>query len=435
MITMQSSEALVRAAALYLPIAGILVLVVLRPPSRRRVAGALLATVWNLVALLAVNLVAARLGWWSFQAEAATVAGIPADLWLGWALLWGAVPLLATTSRLPLVVLGLVAADLVLMPLAQPVVLLDRLWLVGEVLAVVAALVPGLLLGRWTARAEHLGGRVALQVAAFTGLVFFVLPAVIFEIAGGGWAPLLGRSRGQLVLAAVVLAPVGATALQAVREFAAHGGTPLPLDPPRALVSTGPYAYVANPMQLSASILLAAWGVVLASPAVVAASAMGIVFSAGIAGWSEHRELCARFGPSWPEYRADVRLWLPRWRPAAGERATVYVARTCEPCSEVGGFLARRHGVGVEVRPAEGSPVPLERVTYQRTGRTATGVAAILHTLEHVHLGWAVLSWIGRLPLVSALVQLIADAVGGEPRALAPSPTATRPEEQSWPAS
>ncbi|CAN5728622.1 hypothetical protein BH24ACT4_BH24ACT4_06340 [soil metagenome] len=131
----------------------------------------------------------------------------------------------------------------------------------------VAALVPGLLLGRWTARAEHLGGRVALQVLAFTGLVFFVLPAVILELAGGGWAPLLGRSRGQLVLAAVVLAPVGATALQAVREFAAHGGTPLPLDPPRTLVSTGPYAYVANPMQLSASILLAAWGVMLASPA------------------------------------------------------------------------------------------------------------------------------------------------------------------------
>ena len=218
-----------------------------------------------------------------FAAHGGTTAGVPADLWIGWALLWGAVPLLATTTRLPAAAAALVAADLVLMPLAEPAVVLGGSWLVGEAVAVAVALVPGLVLGRWTAVPRRPGGRAALQVVAFTGLLFFVLPALVFEVAGAGWGPLLDRPRWHLVVAAVVLAPAAATALQAVREFATAGGTPFPLDPPTRLVTTGPYAYVANPMQLGATILLAAWGVLLASPEIVAAAAMGAVFSAGLA--------------------------------------------------------------------------------------------------------------------------------------------------------
>jgi protein-S-isoprenylcysteine O-methyltransferase Ste14 len=72
-------------------------------------------------------------------------------------------------------------------------------------------------------------------------------------------------------------------ALQSVREFTAHGGTPMPLDPPTALVTSGPYAYVGNPMQLGATIVVAIWGVLLTSLAVVAAAAVSAAFSAGIA--------------------------------------------------------------------------------------------------------------------------------------------------------
>ena len=44
--------------------------------------------------------------------------------------------------------------------------------------------------------------------------------------------------------------------LSALQEFALRGkGTPFPLDPPLKLVTTGPYAYVSNPMQ-TAQILL-----------------------------------------------------------------------------------------------------------------------------------------------------------------------------------
>ncbi len=434
----ESSELMVRAASLYLPITITAALALCERPCRRRVAGAVLATAWNLAALLALNLIAMRHRWWTFDAATATVAGVPADLWVGWALLWGAVPLLAGTRRpLPVAVL-LIAADLVLMPLAEPVVVLGDVWLAGEALAVATCLVPGLLLGRWTEHNEHLGARCALQLVGFAGLLYFVLPTLIFTITGEDWSALLDRPSWHFVLAGVVLAPVGGMAVQSVREFAGHGGTPVPLDPPNALVTSGPYAYVANPMQLSGTILLAAWGALLVSPGVVAAALMGAAFSAGIAAWHEDDELSRRFGDDWTRYRRDVHLWLPRWRPIVTRPATVYVAATCEPCRQIGDFLERRGAIGLDITPAEECPVRLRRVTYVRGAERSTGVAAIGRSLEHANLGWATVSWIGRLPGVEQVLQLITDAVGGGPRTIVQPRLEAETTEAgglSWPAS
>lgn len=423
-------DVLVRAAALYLPICLVIALAVHTRPSRPRLAGAVVAFSWNVAALFVVNLVAVRAGWWTFGVDTALVGGVPADLWFGWALLWGAVPILATDRRPAVAAVGLVVVDLVLMPLADPVVDLSGSWLVGEAVAIATCLVPGLLLGMWTARDERLVARATLQLLAFTGLLYLVLPALIFTVTGEGWAVLLDRPRWQFVLAALAVSGVAAMAVQSVREFVRHGGTPVPLDPPTRLVTTGPYAYVANPMQVSGTVLLAMWGFLLASPAVVAAAVMGAVFSAGVAAWSEETDLDRRFGEDWRRYRDSVRLWIPRWRPHVTEAAVVHVAVTCEPCAEVGGFLRARRPVGLTIEPAEMSPRPLERLTYERGGVTASGIAGICHSLEHTNLAWAAVGWIGCLPGVQQLLQLIGDAVGGGPRRLEPvtaSPRSTEP--------
>src|SRR5690242_19672202 len=85
---------LVRAAALYVPLCLTVVAWLGWAPSRRDRAAALLATAWNIPALLAVHLLATYLGWWSFGVTDATVAGSPVDLYLAWEVAWGALPLI-----------------------------------------------------------------------------------------------------------------------------------------------------------------------------------------------------------------------------------------------------------------------------------------------------------------------------------------------------
>src|SRR5262249_17804827 len=57
-------------------------------------------------------------------------------------------------------------------------------------------------------------------------------------------------------------------------------------------------------------------------------------------------------------------------------------------------------------------------ITYEPAdgSRSASGVAAIARGLEHIHLGWALVGFFLRLPVVCQLCQLLADASGAEPR-------------------
>jgi protein-S-isoprenylcysteine O-methyltransferase Ste14 len=289
-------------------------------PPERRLAGAFLAMAWNVAALLPVNVLAIRMGWWRFGTGILAVSGVPAGLWVGWAVLWGAAPVLATKRRRTAVVAA-VLGPLAALLWGHPVVIREGAWIVGVAVAVAVALVPGLLLGRWTAEQERLAARAALQAVGFGALMFFVLPSLVFALTGEGWGALLARPRWQLVAAAMAVSPAAAMAVRAVGEFVAHGGTPVPFDPPARLATTGPYAYVANPMQLSITLLLVAWGALLASAGLVVAAALATAFLAGPAHRYEEGEMADRFGEAWHAYRRDVRMWWPRLRPLAGPRA------------------------------------------------------------------------------------------------------------------
>src|SRR6185503_10882409 len=120
----------------------------------------------------------------------------------------------------------------------------------------------------------------------------------------------------QLSLIAQLLAAVGLLGLTAVQEFAERGGgTPVPFDPPKTIVTTGIYSYVRNPMQLSAVLLLLVLGAVLANWWVAASALVAHIYSAGLAGWDEDEDLRDRFGDDWIAYRRAVRVWVPRFRP------------------------------------------------------------------------------------------------------------------------
>jgi len=331
-------------SALYAPIALVVALWIWRPPSARARAGIVFATAWAMVALLGVNALATRVGWWTFPHPELGIFGVPIEMHIGWALLWGAIPMLAMPrapaparpfAALAVAVAALVAFDVVCMPLLDPALVLGPGWLIGEAVAVAIALVPALLLFRWTRDDTHLAARVTLLCATFSTLMLVVLPTVILTHTGGTWRVIAERPDWLTSLAVQLLAIPAALGVSAVQEFAVRGGgTPVPFDAPTRLVTSGAYAYVANPMQLGNSLLLVGVGGLLASWWVTAAGAMSIVYSAGLAAWDEGGDLERRFGAPWRDYRAHVRAWIPRWRPYVPDdrHAVLYVSETCGKC-------------------------------------------------------------------------------------------------------
>ncbi len=401
---------LVRGIAIALPVAAVVALGVWRPAGPLRVGAAIVATAWAGLALLPVNLLALHLGWWTFAADGAVFRGVPVDLWLGWALLWGAVPALVPRAVAPVaLVAGLVWADLVLMPLGAPVVHLGEDWLVGEGLAVAVVLVPAVAIARWTLAGRHAELRGWAQAVCSAGL-FLALPIVVLDVVPAWPRPVTAAGLQVVVLACV-------PGVAAMLELARVGrGTPLPYDPPARLVVSGPYAYVRNPMQVTIVTVFVALAATLGEPRLLAGAASTVVYAAGFAGWHEEQQLRATHGEAWLRYRAAVPAWVPRWRPGAVDGAVLYVAGDCDMCTGVGGWLADRGPVGLRLRPAAEHPEVLWRLTYEAAGVREQGVAAFARALGHLHLGWAWLGWTLALPGVRHLAQLCADAFGAGPR-------------------
>jgi protein-S-isoprenylcysteine O-methyltransferase Ste14 len=352
---------------------------------------------------------------------------MPVELYLSWVWLWGAVLALAFPAlALGNVMVIALAADLVLMPALTPVLRLGPAWYLGELVALLAAILPGQLLARWTIRRERLAERAVLQMLAFTGLVAFVLPAIVIEGSGSAWLKPLDRPAWQLSLIAQALAFPALLGLTAVQEFVTRGaGTPVPFDPPRRLVTSGLYAYIRNPMQLSGVVLLVLLGLVLRNVWVSAAGVMAHIYSVGLAGWDEGEDLRARFGADWIAYRQGVRAWVPRfrpWHPPDHPSARLYVAESCGMCRDVGRWFDERRARQLAIVPAETHPSrALMRITYEPGDGSseATGVEAVARALEHVHFGWALVGCLLRLPIICQLAQLVIDASGGEPRKIA----------------
>jgi len=98
------------------------------------------------------------------------------------------------------------------------------------------------------------------------------------------------------------------------------GGTPSPARPPIRLVTTGPYRFVRNPLnigELGLFLALAAW---FGSPLLfIYALLAWCAFHFFIVGWEEPRNLQA-LGNDYARYRQGVNRWLPRARTVSSAR-------------------------------------------------------------------------------------------------------------------
>lgn len=406
-----SNEAIV-LTSVAVPMAMALALNIAYPQSKTQFGGVTLSTVWNAVWLLAGNELAVWAGWWSFGSAGPTVANTPVALWIGWVILWG--PVAAQSPFRPRTTLGFLAAlDLLLMPHMGDVVHLSDSWLIGEATLLVFVALPGLLLVAWTRDRARLGPYVILQVVLFAGMLGWAIPQL--STPSRGLHISIHPTGFGVVLFCLGLASL--PGLTAVSDFYQNGGSPWPWDWTERPVRSGPYRYLRSPMQLSAMAVLTVMAVLYQSPAVLAAAASA-VFYARLFSLAEGRDLTERFGSEWSDLTLAQRHWIPTLRPSgAAEPATVWIDSSCDVCSPIARFLQHRAPVGLDIRPAAEHTETLTRLRYERAdGVVLRGVAGVGATLEHLHLGWAVLGWLLRAPVLWRAWQTIGDAVGFGPR-------------------
>lgn len=412
-------EGAIQIACLYGPLAGAALLAWWVRPGQWLSTGLLFSLSWNAAMLPWLDALARAAGLWDYHSHAPALGGMPLALYFGWVIAWGIfAPLLAHAldGRVWITAAVLIAIDLRVMPEMRPVLELHPLWFAGDFLMAACLLVPSLFISKWTAARTHVGLRCAMLAPAFGG-IFLGIPLLVVcgDLTGimARWHSLSGLFQALFLSAGFALSVPGLTAL---RDLAlSGGGTPVPLDPPRRLVTHGIYAFVRNPMQLSMTSLLLLESIFLLSPWPAILALIGVVYSEGLARWSENQNMRDRFGEDWPSYHDSVRSWWPRWNPRIGEPCELWLDQRCGPCSEVARWFQLRHPHRLELRDANAwTGPPLVRVTWRHpsSGRRESGVRAIAMALQHLSLPWALIGWVAGLPGISHSLQICFDAAG-----------------------
>jgi protein-S-isoprenylcysteine O-methyltransferase Ste14 len=122
------------------------------------------------------------------------------------------------------------------------------------------------------------------------------------------------------VLAATLLALFSLLGIWAALTIAIAGrGTPLPLDEARRLVTSGPYAYVRNPLTIAIAGQGAAMVLALGSVPVMMYFVLLIAWMYFYSRPREERHLRERFGERWNAYEKQVRAYRPRLTPYRAE--------------------------------------------------------------------------------------------------------------------
>lgn len=355
---------------------------------RRMLVGALFAFLYGIGVVFTTHMVAISFGWWRYGGDVLMLQGLPVDIWFGGALLFGPVLYLAFPMVAPIwlvlpIVIGLHGT---VFSSLKPLVMAGPGWIGGVVLVFVVAHLPALYLARWTGRDEHLPLRVGLLAFGYGCLAFIVIPSLILHATGGHWE-LAAITAWRLIAGILLCLPPIVMGLSAVQIFAIHGeGTAIPLDPTRRLVGSGIFAYLTNPMQACTAATWVVMGAVLGNPWVASAAIMAWVFVVGMVRWHHRNDLLRRFPEGWPEYRAHVGEWRPRWRPWFARAATLTHDPACPRQARFVALVIRHRAASLEMLA-----VPDARLAYREPNETRifTGIAGRAKALSHVHFAWA----------------------------------------------
>lgn len=375
------------------PLFLILGMAFLRETTTRQKIGGLFAFLYGIPIIFITHSMAVHFGWWRYGWDALMVNDLPVDIILGGAILFGP-GLYFTFPRVgPLlicfpIVFGLHAT---VFSSLEPLVYAGPFWFGGVLFVFISAHIPAIYLAKWTAEDRRLPMRCAMLAIMTGGMILAVLPSLIMHAMGGEWA-LLDRPVWSTVLAAMFLILASVIGLSANQMLCLQGGgTPIPLDPTKRLVRSGIYAYVSNPMQLSAALIWIILGVYLQNVWIVAAAGMAWVFVQGMVRWHHRHDLLKRFPNGWPEYKQNVPEWFPRWTPWVAAPATLTIGE-----AELWSPLRRATGLHIEIR--EGTT----RYQAAEEPRVFEGLEARLFALTHVNFAWTVGAHAALLGLLAA---------------------------------
>jgi protein-S-isoprenylcysteine O-methyltransferase Ste14 len=148
--------------------------------------------------------------------------------------------------------------------------------------------------------------RAIASFVALPALVAFAIPLWMGMSAG--------RPARHVVPALVLLCLGTIVLLWCVREFYVAGrGTLAPWDPPRHLVTSGPYRISRNPMYIGVVTILAAWCALWDSPTLIIYAVLFMIgFHLRVLLYEEPWA-ARQFGSAWDAYRARVPRWVIRW--------------------------------------------------------------------------------------------------------------------------
>ena len=376
------------------------------PSELSALAAALLAAAWCLPSAALAGFLATQLGVWEIPPATTMLLGSPAALLLGRPVFWGLALsfLFRRMQLLPLIVCG-VWLDQLLFGVAQVESANDLGFWVCEAFAVATCLVPAHLFVHWTRERQHLTARNVMHLLFHGALFIVIYPMLLEQITGGNFRAATERSSVLNKIELQLLAIPCVLLLTAM---------------PRHLVTSGVYAYVANPMQIGKFGVLLGWSLFWRNPWISGVAGIGLFYSLTVARLNEDRDLAQRFGGRWLEYRRRVPRWSPRWKPwipnaLAADSATLYLDLACGPCGHLARWFAAQRPTGLRVLSLGLLPFPVPaRMTYRSAegGPEFQGMAALARALEHVNLAWAFCGWMLRLPLICWFAEIIADAVG-----------------------
>ena len=152
----------------------------------------------------------------------------------------------------------------------------------------------------------------------FMGAVFFFTIIVIFiavslQVDEFLELPKLLPAPLNVIVSIPILAIGMFLMLWSILHFIKVKGTPAPFNPPSKLVTTGPYAYIRNPMLTGVFLLLYGFGALFRSISLVFIfTPLFILLNVLELKAIEELELEKRFGKEYIEYKKRVPMFIPR---------------------------------------------------------------------------------------------------------------------------